>query len=162
LTCEFKYDGERAQIHYFDDGKIQIYSRNLENHTPKYPDIIDRLPRAINSGVKSFILDCEAVAFDPKTNKILTFQVLSTRGRKDVKLEDIKVPVCLFAFDLLFLNGKPLTKLPLQERRKLLRESFHEVENQFTWAIHKDTTDPEDIQAFLNEVFLFFFEKLMV
>lgn len=36
----------------------------------------------------------------------MPFQELSKRKRKDVKVEDIQVRVCLFAFDILFLNGE--------------------------------------------------------
>jgi len=36
----------------------------------------------------------------------MPFQELSRRKRKDVKVEDIQVRVCLFAFDLLYLNGE--------------------------------------------------------
>lgn len=56
--------------------------------------------------MKSFVLDAEAVAIERSTGKLLPFQELSKRKRKDVKIEDIQVKVCLFAFDLLFLNGE--------------------------------------------------------
>ncbi len=52
------------------------------------------------------MFDAEAVAIDKDTAKLLPFQELSRRKRKDVKVEDIKVRVCLFAFDLLYLNGE--------------------------------------------------------
>lgn len=52
------------------------------------------------------MLDSEAVAFDLETKKLLPFQDLSRRKRKDVKAEDITVRVHLFAFDLLYLNGE--------------------------------------------------------
>ena len=55
---------------------------------------------------KSFVFDAEAVAIDRATGKLLPFQELSRRKRKDVKVEDIQVKVCLFAFDLLYLNGE--------------------------------------------------------
>lgn len=52
------------------------------------------------------MLDCEVVAWDLEKHILLPFQVLSTRKRKDVKEAEIKVSVCLFAFDLLYLNGE--------------------------------------------------------
>lgn len=114
FTCEFKYDGERAQVHYFNE-TFKIYSRNMENHTSKYPDIIHFLPSARSENVTSYVLDCEVVAIDKQTNKILPFQILSTRARKDVSLESIKVQICLFAFDLLFLNGQVICFQKIKE-----------------------------------------------
>ncbi len=55
---------------------------------------------------KSFVIDAEAVAIDRTNGKLMPFQELSRRKRKDVKVEDIQVRVCLFAFDLLYLNGE--------------------------------------------------------
>ena len=45
FTCEWKYDGERAQIHVLEGGETRVYSRNSENNTSKYPDIIARMPK---------------------------------------------------------------------------------------------------------------------
>ena len=56
-------------------GRIAIYSRNSENNTDKYPDIIADLPRLLRPGVRSVVLDCEAVAYDRVAKKILPFQV---------------------------------------------------------------------------------------
>lgn len=47
FTSEWKYDGERAQIHVLEGGETRIYSRNSENNTSKYPDIIARMPKVI-------------------------------------------------------------------------------------------------------------------
>lgn len=77
FTAEYKYDGERAQIHIDAEGTVSIYSRNQENNTTKYPDIIGRVPEAFadKDGMRSCILDCEAVAWDAEREQILPFQV---------------------------------------------------------------------------------------
>ncbi|CAL8122524.1 unnamed protein product [Orchesella dallaii] len=151
FTCEYKYDGERAQIHLLEDGSINIYSRNQENNTSKYPDIISRFSKCIKGDVKSCILDTEAVAWDIEKEQILPFQVLSTRKRKDADEAEIKVQVCIFAFDLIYLNGESLIKKPLIERRELLREHFQAVTGEFVFATSVDTDSMEEVQEFLEE-----------
>lgn len=54
------------------------------------------------------------------------FQVLSTRARKGVIVGDIKVQVCLYAFDLLYLNGQELLQEPLSARREVSETHVHE------------------------------------
>jgi ATP-dependent DNA ligase len=63
-------------------------------------------PQCVSENVKTFVIDAEAVAYDIKEQKLLPFQQLTTRKRKDVRTEDITVRVHIFAFDLLYLNGE--------------------------------------------------------
>ncbi|KAH9950363.1 DNA ligase I [Amylocystis lapponica] len=151
FTCEYKYDGERAQVHRLDNGTVGVFSRNSEDMSKKYPDLMEQLPHCIKDNTRSFVLDAEAVAIDKDSGKLMPFQELSRRKRKDVKVEDIQVRVCLFAFDLLYLNGEPLLQKPLSERRRLLREHFQHVPGEFDFAKSSDGETTDEIQAFLEE-----------
>lgn len=93
FTCEYKYDGERAQIHIIGKDKVQVFSRNSENMTQKYPDIAELIPQIISDKLVNAVLDCEVVAWDPVNQKLLPFQILSTRKRKDVTTGSIQVQV---------------------------------------------------------------------
>lgn len=181
FTCEYKYDGERAQIHYVAkdseqelsqavasatmhaaDGVASIFSRNSEDLSKKYPDILAKLHTWVKHDTKSFVLDCETVAWDVTEKKVLPFQQLMTRKKKDVKIEDVKIKVCVFAFDLLYLNGEAIVEKPLRERRALLYDSFTPVEGEFGFATHMDGQELDEIQAFLDESVKASCEGLMV
>ncbi|KAI5442630.1 hypothetical protein KIW84_011606 [Lathyrus oleraceus] len=45
ITCEYKYDGERAQIHYMENGSVEIYSRNSKRTTGEFPDVVAAVSR---------------------------------------------------------------------------------------------------------------------
>ncbi|XP_008829221.1 DNA ligase 1 isoform X2 [Nannospalax galili] len=162
FTCEYKYDGQRAQIHVLEGGEVKIFSRNQEDNTGKYPDIISRIPKIKLPSVASFILDTEAVAWDREKKQIQPFQVLTTRKRKDVDASEIQVQVCLYAFDLIYLNGESLVRQPLSRRRQLLRENFVETEGEFVFATSLDTKDTEQIAEFLEQSVKDSCEGLMV
>lgn len=149
-TCEYKYDGERAQIHFMENGSVEIYSRNAERNTGKYPDVVAAVSRLKKSSVTSFVLDCEIVAYDREKQKILPFQVLSTRARKNVSVSEIKVEVCIFAFDMLYLNGQPLIQEQLKVRRECLYDSFVEEAGFFQFATALTSNDIDEIQKFLD------------
>ncbi|KAF7541191.1 hypothetical protein G7Z17_g12030 [Cylindrodendrum hubeiense] len=183
FTCEYKYDGERAQIHYVakdsltrlsqstqeatrevgsGSGVASIFSRNSEDLSKKYPDILAKLHTWVKPDTKSFVLDCETVAWDMDEKKVLPFQQLMTRKKKDVKVEDVKIKVCVFAFDLLYLNGEAVVEKPLRERRDLLEAAFTPVEGEFSFATHMDGQELDEIQVFLDESMKASCEGLMV
>ncbi|KRZ99675.1 uncharacterized protein AC631_04582 [Debaryomyces fabryi] len=166
FTCEYKYDGERAQVHLLPTGEVRIYSRNSEDMSQRYPDLIsiikDFLKTQEISGNHSMVLDCEAVAWDRETNKILPFQVLSTRKRKDVDEKDIKVHICLFAFDLLYYNDQPLITTSLAERRKVMFENLRPIEGKFQFATFRNTSNLDELQHFLDQSVKDSCEGLMV
>lgn len=123
FTCEYKYDGFRGQIHYDRKAskgpQCQIYSRNLENMSQAYPDVIEIIKEVANAGVQvdNFILDSELVAYDTEQNIILPFQTLTQRSRKHVNEKDLKTKIAVMAFDCLFFNGVSLLENTFEERR---------------------------------------------
>lgn len=151
FTCEFKYDGERAQVHMLDDGSISVFSRNSENLTAKYPDLVSRMSHVAKPAVRTYIIDCESVAWDREAKCILPFQMLSTRRRKETSADLVRIQVCLFAFDLLYLNGKSYIREPLKVRRRVLYDSFVEAPGEFQFATKLDTHDVDAMADFLDE-----------
>ncbi|KNH09116.1 DNA ligase I [Perkinsela sp. CCAP 1560/4] len=175
MSCEFKYDGERAQIHFERKPgasekppqsacKVQIYSRNSENNTTKYPDIVASLESCIHPSVQSCILDGEVVAIDPSTGQIQSFQHLQHRARKDVRLDAVEIPVCVVLFDIIFLNGKSLINQSLRERRNILFSSgkFQEVPGKWKFVEFIDTNDAAEIDEFFQKSVAFGCEGLIV
>src|SRR5690606_8769846 len=140
----------------------KIFSRNSEDLSGKYPDVLELLDTWIKPDVDSFVIDCEAVAWDRIENKILPFQQHMTRKKKDVATADVKVRVYIFAFDLLYLNGKSMCKETLEERRRNLHECFTEVPGEFQFAKFQDAKEIEAIQTFLDESVKASCEGLMV
>eukprot|EP00416_Gambierdiscus_australes_P017441 CAMPEP_0171077124 /NCGR_PEP_ID=MMETSP0766_2-20121228/13833_1 /TAXON_ID=439317 /ORGANISM="Gambierdiscus australes, Strain CAWD 149" /LENGTH=755 /DNA_ID=CAMNT_0011534159 /DNA_START=21 /DNA_END=2288 /DNA_ORIENTATION=- len=153
FTGEWKYDGERAQIHIVDRSTVKVYSRNSEDMTEKYPDVIKVVKEALADHVQSGIVDSEVVAYDLANKKILPFQILSTRARKNINIEDIKVQVCIMPFDCMFYNGEPYLSKDLETRRTRLRSMLHENEGKIMYAIGRDFDElkEDEVQTLLDE-----------
>eukprot|EP01107_Rhizomastix_libera_P007615 TRINITY_DN2263_c0_g1_i2.p1 TRINITY_DN2263_c0_g1~~TRINITY_DN2263_c0_g1_i2.p1 ORF type:complete len:1105 (+),score=388.13 TRINITY_DN2263_c0_g1_i2:81-3395(+) len=121
---EIKYDGERIQIHKSGSG-ITCYSRSLKPIQPwKVEEVKDYIPMAINA--PSCILDGEILLMDVKKRLPLPFGTLGTHKKN--KFAD--ATVCVFVFDILFLNGTSLMCTPICKRRKLLESVLKVIPNR--------------------------------
>lgn len=208
FTLEYKYDGARAQIHLLDDGSMKIYSRNSQDDTEKYPELIKALPQAFNTHVintvaeivkesseeevvveeqkdgatevaaaaassssavaavgtpftmRNFIIDCEVVAWDRVEKKILPFQALTTRKKKNVSDEDITVQVCLFGFDLIYLNGvvrQQTDKCLTDHTQHTVDERIHTSVSHLTLHVSSSSVCVFScflLQSYMNDQFL--------
>jgi len=121
---EFKYDGLRVQAHIFENGKIQLYSRQLENITAQFPDIQEELRKSFKC--KSGIIEGECIPVNLETGEMRPFQEVSHRRGRKYDLEDAveEYPVTLILFDCLLLDGIEYINKPYLERRKALENAI--------------------------------------
>ncbi|XP_068303185.1 DNA ligase 6 isoform X1 [Pyrus communis] len=158
FTCEYKYDGQRAQIHKLVDGSLRVFSRNGDESTSRFPDLINIVNASCKPDAETFILDAEVVAVDRNNgHKLMSFQELSSRGRggrdTSITLDSIKVDICVFVFDIMFANGKQLLGFPLRQRRKYLKDMFY-VEKLGYFEYAKEITIEADDACLTSEATL--------
>jgi DNA ligase-1 len=125
---EIKYDGMRAQIHK-KGNEVMIFTRNLENVTAQFPDAAKLIKE--NAKSNSIVFECEIVAFNPKTKTPQPFQYLSKRIKRKYDINEIikEIPVKLFCFDLLMLEGKDYLNEKFIDRHEALKKSINETED---------------------------------
>lgn len=144
FAAEYKLDGERVQLHIEGD-KVVLYSRSLENISSYYPDIIEKIPKAIQA--ENIILEAEAVAMNENTGEFLPFQELMHRRRK-YKIEKAvtQYPISVNLFDILYCNGKSCLELSYKDRREKLEKVVKEDEfvKYIPMAIVKNENEVED------------------
>jgi DNA ligase-1 len=118
-SLEFKFDGARIQVHKRGD-EIRIFSRRLSDVTESLPDIVSI---AGEFKADELLVDGEVVAVD-RSGKPLPFQDLMRRFRRVQDVEELveKIPLELYLFDMIYLNGKMLIDVPYKERRRKLSE----------------------------------------
>ena len=160
FAAEPKFDGFRVQGH--KDGKnVQLYSRNLENTTNAFPDLVAGIKDEVRA--KSAILEGEAIAYNPQTQEFLPFQQTSKRRRKyQIEEMAVKFPLVLFAFDLLYLNGKDQTSEPYKERRKKLQHIILKDNKVVRLAEERILHTETDIMDFFNQAVSEGLEGLMI
>lgn len=147
-SVEPKFDGFRCQIHKKGD-KVKIFSRNLEDNTHMFPDLVEAILNQIPNN--EIIIEGEAISYNPETGEFYPFQITVQRKRKYNISEMIELyPLQLFAFDILYSDGEDITSLPYLRRRNKLEEVIKEGDKIFVTK-NIITNDPKEIQVFFEE-----------
>ncbi len=137
-----------CQIHKNGD-EISMFSRNLENMTQMFPELIDGARRQIKA--KTAIVDSEAIAYQPESEEFLPFQETTKRRRKHNISEVAKqLPLKAFVFDILYVDGRSLIDMPLLERIEILKQTI-QTDDTLIPAPGELVKDPGDLQIMLDD-----------
>lgn len=163
---EEKLDGERMQLHIVPDESMPggrrfgFWSRKAKEYTYLYGNgiydesgaLTRHLKDAFVDGVQSLILDGEMITWDPTQDAPVPFGTLKTAALAEQRNPFTNGPRPLFrVFDILFLNGRDLTRYTLRDRRKALEKTIRPVHRRFEVHTYEEATTPADIETCLRK-----------
>ncbi|MCK4477413.1 ATP-dependent DNA ligase [Candidatus Bathyarchaeota archaeon] len=117
-ALEYKLDGARIQIHKSGNA-VKIFSRRLKDVTESLPEIVELIQSEVKAN--EAILEGEVIAVG-KNGSPMPFQHLMRRFRRIRKIQFTaeKIPVKLYLFDALYINGQSFINETYTQRRKKL------------------------------------------
>ena len=137
---EHKYDGERVEA-VRNGSKVDLVSRSGRSLTGTYPELVQALLR---QPTERFVIDGEVVALDD--HGVPSFERLQGRfGLSDPSPAQRAVAVVYYVFDLLQLDDRDVTSLPLRDRKQLLRKALH-FRKPLRFSDH-ESGDPQQLLA---------------
>ncbi len=152
---EYKYDGARVQIHK-QNGVVRVFSRRLSDVTESLPEIVETVKENIRAD--SAIVEGEVIALDSADFPI-AFQHLMRRFKRTREIVGMreKIPLTLYLFDILYLNGESQIAKPYTQRRQILSANIGKIalSNQIV------TDQPTEAEMFLKEALAAGHEGLM-
>jgi DNA ligase-1 len=158
---EYKVDGFRAQVHATPE-ETRVFTRRLEDVTHQFPDVVAAVEAGFDAD--SFVLEGEIVGYDPVTEDPVPFQQLSRRIKRKYDVDDLvdEVPVVLYAFDLLAVDGETLLGETLADRVAELEARIDGQELAFERIPNVATADIETAESFYEEALAAGHEGVMV
>lgn len=148
---EYKYDGFRMMINKDESGKIKIFTRRLDDVTKQFPDAVKYVKENVKAS--SFILDVEAVGYDPKTRKYRPFQDISQRIKRKYDIDKLEkeLPVELNVFDIIYFNGKSLINQEFKKRREIIEKIIKPVKYRIRVSEQIITDDEKTAEKFYKK-----------
>jgi DNA ligase 1 len=143
---EEKFDGIRSQVH-FDSGRVQIYTRGLDEVTHAFPEIAHAFAALTGNG----LVDGEILAW--RNGRALNFNVLQQRiACKTIRPSLLEqVPVAFVSYDLLFRDGLLMLDKPLSERRQQLEATLPNQTLPLLLSAQHGASDLSDIERLFTE-----------
>ncbi|MGQ9781189.1 MAG: ATP-dependent DNA ligase [Nitrososphaeria archaeon] len=144
LFCEYKLDGIRAQCHKKSED-VKIFTRRGNDSSSSFPEIVEGL-KEINH---DYIVDGEIIAF--KDGRPLPFSLLQQRVQRKVITGELvaKIPLTIFIYDILFLDGKSVFNKPLSERKNELKKL--NFSDKIRMLDYTTVTKKEEIEILFEE-----------
>ncbi len=159
-----KLDGFRLQIHVdktVHPHKIHFYSRNLQDMSAMFPDLIKALDTV---DIKNLICEGEAISYDQNTGAFLPFQETVKRKRKHgVEEAAQEMPLKVFLFDLLYYNNESYLDKTHEERRATMAKIMHHAHSGTVQLIdEKPIKNAHELQLYFDEMIESGLEGLVV
>ncbi|MDE1855408.1 MAG: ATP-dependent DNA ligase [Candidatus Micrarchaeota archaeon] len=150
-AVESKYDGLRVQVHMDKKNRrVEIFSRRLERMTEMFPDITSAALKEVNA--EKVILEGEAIAYDETTDQFHAFQETMQRKRKHgIEEKSLELPLRVFSFDLLSLDGESYLNKKYSDRRARL-EKIVKGNGMFRLSGRIIATKPREIEKYFEEM----------
>ncbi|WP_345040299.1 ATP-dependent DNA ligase [Georgenia daeguensis] len=144
VVADGKIDGIRVQVHR-SGAEVTVFTRSLDEITDRVPEVVE-VARALESD--AVVLDGEAIALGPD-GRPRPFQETGSRtmSRDGATLRD-QVPLTVYFFDVLHLDGRDLIDSPAAERFRALSSLVPED----ALVPRRLTSDPEQVQEFFTEM----------
>ncbi len=158
-----KLDGFRLQIHIDKTGtqpRVWFYSRNLQDMSAMFPDLLEILERV---NARTLIVEGEAIVYDETTHSFMPFQETVKRKRKhDIEEVAESLPLRLFLFDILYVNGESVLAKTHEERRKLLEKFFGNFHEKVQVIEERRCNNVKELTDYFNEQITHGLEGLVV
>jgi DNA ligase 1 len=154
-AVEWKLDGARVQVHRAGS-EVAVFTRTLDDITARVPEVV---AAALALPVAAAVLDGEVIALGPD-GRPHPFQVTASRvgSRLEVERLAASLPLTVFLFDLLHLDGQDLIDRPGAERATALAVTAPEALRM----PRQVTADPAVAAAFLADTLARGHEGVMV
>eukprot|EP00051_Salpingoeca_urceolata_P002035 m.46349 g.46349 ORF g.46349 m.46349 type:complete len:1092 (+) comp11851_c0_seq2:80-3355(+) len=159
FAAEYKYDGQRLQLHFGRDGVRLSFSRDLVDCTLRFPEVFAALEQSYTGDTPlEAVVDGEVVAVERNPSsgavtRLLAFQTLSTRKRDGTSAGPVaatgQADVCFFLFDVLSIDGTSMLSVPYRQRRERLETMFRPLPGKVAFAqrlvIARDDLDADPV-----------------